>query len=119
MTRMSRRSLQALAGFAAAIVIGIGAARAFQIPATGSGPAAADDGQSHAEQAVIESMSHHHMEEDPHLLLTTRRPERPGDRERAAAIVAALRPALERYRDYQLAVQNGYEIFLPELPQPV
>ena len=119
MTRMSRRSLRALAGFAAVIVIAGGTARARQRPATGLGTAVADDGQSHAEHAVIESMAHHHMQENPHMRLTKRRPERPGDRERAAAIVAALRPALERYRDYHVALENGYEIFLPNLSRPV
>ena len=118
MTRMSRRLLQALAGFAAVIAIGIGPARARQRPATGSGTAATDDGQSHAEHAVIGSMAHH-MHENPHMRLTKRRPERPGDRQRATAIVAALRPALERYRDYHVALENGYEIFLPDLLQPV
>ncbi len=119
MRRMSRGSQRALAGVAAVIVIGSGAARAHQRPAAASGTAAAADGQSHAEHVVIESMAHHHMQESPHLRLTRRRPARPGDRERAAAIVAALRPALERYRDYHVALENGYEIFLPNFPQPV
>ena len=64
-------------------------------------------------------MSSHHMHDNAHLRLTAKRPERPGDRQRAIAIVAALRPALERYRDYQVALQNGYAIFMPQVPQPV
>jgi hypothetical protein len=72
-----------------------------------------------AEHAIIEAMSQHHMHATSHLRLTTRRPERPGDRTRAAAIVAALRPALEPYRDYRVALENGYEIFLPDVPQPI
>jgi hypothetical protein len=64
-------------------------------------------------------MSSHHMHDSPHLKLTTKWPERPGDRERATAIVAVLKPALERYRDYHAALQNGYEIFMPQVPQPV
>ena len=47
------------------------------------------------------------------------RPERPGDRQRADAIVTSLRAALERYRDYQVAERNGYEIFHPEIPQAI
>jgi hypothetical protein len=68
---------------------------------------------------LMDSMGHHHHGDDPHLRLTTRRPERSGDRTRAIAIVDALRPALERYRDYRVAVQNGYEIFMPNVPQPL
>ena len=76
-----------------------------QSPAGPTSPAS-DDGRARAEQAVVESMSGHHMHDNPHLRLTTRRLERPGDRQRAAAIVAALRPALERYRDYHVALQH-------------
>jgi hypothetical protein len=114
MNRMSRASRFAVAAFVAAFVIQAGAARGQQ---PGTGPA--DDGRAHAEHGVVESMSHHHMHNDPHLRLTARRPEQPGDRQRAAAIVAALRPALERYRDYHVALQNGYEIFYPKVPQQV
>jgi hypothetical protein len=49
-----------------------------------------DEGRAHAEKAVVESMSSHHMHDGPHLKLTTKWPERPGDRQRATAIVAAL-----------------------------
>jgi hypothetical protein len=78
-----------------------------------------DDGRAHAEKVVVEAMSSHHMHDNPHLKLTTKWPERPGDHRRATAIVAALKPALERYRDYHAALQNGYEIFMPQVPQPV
>jgi hypothetical protein len=81
--------------------------------------ASVDDGQARAERAIMEAMSPHHMHATSHLRLTARRPERPGDRERAAAIVAMLRPALERYRDYRVAIAEGYQLFLPELPQPI
>jgi len=54
-----------------------------------------------------------------HLRLTPKWSERPGDRERSETIVAKLRAALERYRDYQVAERNGYEIFHPEIPQPL
>ena len=51
-----------------------------------------DDGQAHAEHAVVESMSGHQMHMGgPHLRLTAAWPEQPGDRERAATIVKALR----------------------------
>ena len=55
----------------------------------------------------------------PHMRLTPQRPERPGDRQRADAIVTSLRAALERYRDYHVAERNGFEIFHPEIPQAI
>ena len=83
-------------------------------------PPAADDGQAKAQDAIVGSMSRHHMHGAmPHMRLTPQRPERPGDRQRADAIVASLRVALERYRDYRVAARNGYEIFHPEIPQTI
>ncbi len=79
-----------------------------------------DDGQAKAQDAIVGSMSGHHMHGAmPHMRLTPQRPERPGDRQRADAIVASLRVALARYRDYHVAERNGYEIFHPEIPQPI
>jgi hypothetical protein len=88
------------------------------VAAQRSGPSL-DDGQATAERMVMDTMADHHMHHNPHLRFTERRPERPGDRARADAIVAALRPALERYRDYHAALRDGYEIFLPNIPQPM
>jgi hypothetical protein len=80
----------------------------------------ADDGQAKAQDAIVGSMSGHHMHGAmPHMRLTPQRPERPGDRQRADTIVASLRVALGRYRDYHVAERNGYEIFHPEIPQPI
>src|SRR5205085_1034422 len=55
-------------------------------------PPSLDDGQTTAERMVMDTMAEHHMHNNPHLRLTVRRPERPGDRARAAAILAMLRP---------------------------
>jgi len=82
--------------------------------------APADDGQARAQDAIVGSMSGHHMHDvSAHLRLTPKWSERPGDRERSETIVAKLRAALERYRDYHVAERNGYEIFHPEIPQPL
>jgi hypothetical protein len=78
-----------------------------------------DDGQVTAAHQVMDAMADHHMHNTPHLRFTMRAPERPGDRARADAIVAALRPALEPYRDYRTAQRDGYEIFLPNVRQPM
>jgi len=81
--------------------------------------APADDGQANAAHQVMDAMADHHMHDTPHLRFTRRLPERPGDRARADAIVAMLRPALEPYRDYRAAQRDGYEIFLPDVRQPM
>jgi hypothetical protein len=104
------------AAFLAASVLNMVAA---QQPAAPGAPA--DDGQAKAQDEIVGSMSGHHMHGGamPHMRLTPPRPERPGDRQRADAIVASLRLALARYRDYRVAERNGYEIFHPEIPQPI
>src|SRR5215470_13656881 len=103
---------------AALLAVSVVHAIAAQQPAAPGAPA--DDGQARAQDAIVGSMSGHHMHgATPHMRLTPQRPERPGDRERANAIVTALRTALERYRDYHVALRSGYEIFHPEIPQTI
>ncbi|HEX9198851.1 MAG TPA: hypothetical protein VF865_04790, partial [Acidobacteriaceae bacterium] len=54
-----------------------------------------------------------------HMDMTSLRPVQPGDKQRAAAIVAAARKAAEPYKDYRKALEDGYSIFLPEIKQNV
>jgi hypothetical protein len=54
-----------------------------------------------------------------HMQMTSLRPGQPGDKERAAAIVAAARKAADPYKDYHKALEDGYAIFLPEVKQNV
>ncbi len=53
-----------------------------------------------------------------HMYMTTLRPALPGDQQKGDAIVAAAKQAMEPYRDYRKALADGYEIFLPNIPQP-
>jgi hypothetical protein len=53
-----------------------------------------------------------------HMYMTALRPLQPGDRQRAGEVVAAAKQAMEPYRDYRKALADGYEIFLPNVPQP-
>jgi hypothetical protein len=55
---------------------------------------------------------------DGHMYMTTLRPPEPGDRQKADAIVAAAKEAMEPYQDYRKALADGYQIFLPNIPQP-
>jgi hypothetical protein len=64
------------------------------------------------------SMAHSHMEMGPHMKMTAPRPRTPEDQRRADALVETLRRAIGRYRDYRVAVADGYLQYLPNLPQP-
>jgi len=54
-----------------------------------------------------------------HMYLTSLRPLQPGDQQKANAVVAAARTAMAPYQDYRKALADGYEIFLPNVPQPI
>src|SRR5256886_17494249 len=45
-------------------------------------------------------------------------PQAPSDAARASEIVKQLRTGIEKYKDYHVALNDGYKIFLPNLPQP-
>jgi len=53
-----------------------------------------------------------------HMYMTDLKTPKPGDQQKAEAIVAAAKTAMEPYQDYQKALADGYQIFLPNLPQP-
>jgi hypothetical protein len=54
-----------------------------------------------------------------HMTMTTLAPMRVGDSARAAAIADTVGRAIEKYRDYHVALAEGFTIFLPEVPQKV
>ncbi len=53
-----------------------------------------------------------------HMYMTSIRPMQAGDQQKAAEIVAAAKTAMAPYQDYRKALTDGYEIFLPDVPQP-
>jgi len=82
---------------------------------------------SHAQTAPAETL-HTHSSGDSsagmshmagHMYLTSLRPQKPGDQKKADAIAAAAKEAMAPYQDYQKALADGYQIFLPNLPQPI
>jgi len=81
-----------------------------------SGAANPSDSSPAAAQANS-AMSSMHMEMNGHMFMTTPRPPNPTDQQRAGEILAALRPAIEKYKDYHVALQDGFKIFLPNIPQ--
>jgi hypothetical protein len=117
---MSSRSLSFAAILSAAI--GITAPAAFaQNPAEAS--AQANSGPMNAQMPGMDQNGKDGMggmaHMAGHMFLSTVRPAQPGDKERADAIVADARQAMEPYRDYRKALADGYRIFLPNIPQPL
>lgn len=53
-----------------------------------------------------------------HMYMTVQRAPKPGDQGKADAIVVAARQAMMPYQDYHKALEDGFEIFLPNVPQP-
>lgn len=53
-----------------------------------------------------------------HMYMTSMRPQQPGDAERANDVVTELRSSIEKYKDYRVALDDGYKIFLPNISQP-
>ena len=86
--------------------------------------AASADGQKApqagaAEMDAMPGMSHHghhHGNMALHMKWTALRTEIPDDRARADALLAALRTSIEKYKDWHVAMDEGYKPFHPELP---
>jgi hypothetical protein len=58
-----------------------------------------------------------HMDMGPHMKMTDLRQRKPGDAARAQQVVDAARKVAEKYQDYHVALAEGFEIFLPNVPQ--
>lgn len=65
---------------------------------------------------AVQSMEGH-MDMGPHMKMTALRPAKPGDAERAQQISDQARKAIEKYTDYHAALADGFQIFLPHIPQ--
>lgn len=75
-----------------------------------------DDSRSN-EEAAMSDMALMHHGDMAHMHMTAPRPETPEDQKRAEEIVAQLKPALEKYKDYHVALNEGFKIFHPNIPQ--
>lgn len=82
-----------------------------------TGIAAAMSGGSSVQAQTAAPADMHDM--GGHMAMTNLRPVRPGDQERADAIIVAARKAAEPYRDYRKALAEGYIIFAPNVPQHI
>jgi hypothetical protein len=74
------------------------------------------DKDSDASAHAMHSMEGH-MDMGPHMKMTALRPAKPGDAARAKDVVEAARKTSEKYLDYHVALNDGFKIFLPNVPQ--
>ena len=72
---------------------------------------------SEASAHVMHSMEDHHMDMGPHMKMTALRPAQSGDEAKASQVVEAARRIADKYKDYHTALNDGFRIFHPELPQ--
>jgi hypothetical protein len=73
---------------------------------------------SDASTGAMHSMEGH-MDMGPHMKMTALRKPKPGDAERAQKIADQARKVSEQYLDYHTALNDGFKIFLPHVPQKV
>jgi hypothetical protein len=102
---------------------------AMSTPEMGQGPQSADHSDmagmsmdagvaSVGEHGAMVQMQHMHHGGTPHMQMTAPRPQTAEDRKRADEIVEQLRAGIEKYKDYRVALNDGFKIFLPNVPQP-
>jgi len=77
-----------------------------------------DHAAMQAEKGAAEQMAPGHHHAGPHIVLSPERTLTPADQQRADALIQTLRASLEKYRDYRVAIADGYQPFLAELPLP-
>ncbi len=77
-----------------------------------------DDAKANEAHAVHDMTPGSHDAHNLHMHTTAMRPQTPEDTARASEVIAQLRSGIEKYKDYQVALNEGYKIFLPNLPQP-
>src|SRR6202451_4826182 len=70
-----------------------------------------------ASMHAMHSMEGHHMDMGPHMKMPALRTSQPGDGEKAQKVADTARGVMEKYKDYQVALDAGFKIFHPEVPQ--
>ncbi len=78
---------------------------------------ASDDAKS-SEKDAMQDMAHMGQGNSKHMYMTSLRPKNAADQQRADEVVKELRAGIEKYKDYRVALGDGYKIFLPNVRQP-
>jgi hypothetical protein len=77
-----------------------------------------DDAKANEAHAVHDMTPGHMDAHSLHMHMTAMRPQTAEDAARAKEIVEQLRSGIEKYKDYHVALNEGYKIFLQNVPQP-
>jgi hypothetical protein len=77
-----------------------------------------DDAKVKEQSAVSDMTGGHHDVHNLHMKMTAMRPRNDQDVDRAKEIAAHLREGIEKYKDDHTALNDGYKIFLPNVPHP-
>ncbi len=77
-----------------------------------------DDAKANEVHAVHDMTTGRMDAHSLHMYMTEMRSQTPSDAAQANEIVKQLRTGIEKYKDYHVALNDGYKIFLPNLPQP-
>ena len=70
-----------------------------------------------SEPGAMHDMEHMHHGDTPHMHMTTPRPQNAEDQKRAEEIVEQLHEGIEKYKDYHVALNEGFKIFMPNVKQ--
>jgi hypothetical protein len=62
---------------------------------------------------------HNHLAAGPHMMLASKPDSTAEDAQRAADFTHTAQQALSRYSDYHAALQDGYQVLGPDVPQDV
>src|SRR5882724_3059199 len=76
-----------------------------------------DADEQASERDAMEDMGHMHGS-NPHMAMTAMRMQTSADVQKANEIVAQLKNGIEKYRDYHVALNDGFRIFMPNVLQP-
>ena len=91
------------------------------MPGMNMGTPSGNDGsmnsQQEAQAEAMRAMEPGHTMDMVHMRMTSLRVPSAKDRQRADQILAVLREVIEPYKDYRAALADGYQIFLPQMPQ--
>jgi hypothetical protein len=70
-----------------------------------------------SEHTAMVDMANMHHGDSLHMHMTAMRRATAADQQRASEIAEKLRAGIEKYRDYHVALDEGFKIFLPNVPQ--
>src|SRR5271163_2857058 len=70
-----------------------------------------------SERAAVQDMTPGHNDaHSHHMYMTSMRTQTPEDIQRANEVATQLRAGIGKYQDYHVALEDGFKIFLPNIP---